>query len=99
MAADPGTDGIGEWAWRIASAIVGAGIMLVGFVKAWAATARDAREAKSGLPRIHALELWRAGAETDHRALISRLDELKQETGKIQDLQNHILERLPRERS
>lgn len=73
--------------------------MLVGFVKAWAATARDAREAKSGLPRIHALELWRAGAETDHRALISRLDELKQETGKIQDLQNHILERLPRERS
>ena len=22
MAADPGTDGIGEWAWRIASAIV-----------------------------------------------------------------------------
>lgn len=99
MAADPGTDGIGEWAWRIGSAIVGAGIMLVGFVKAWAATARDAREAKSGLPRIHALELWRAGAETDHRALISRLDELKQEVGEIRDLQNHILERLPRGRS
>ena len=99
MAADPGTDGIGEWAWRIASAIVGAGIMLVGFVKAWAATARDAREAKSGLPRIHALELWRAGAEASHQALIDRLDELKQETGEIRDLQNRILERLPRGRS
>lgn len=99
MAADPGTDGIGEWAWRIGSAIVGAGIMLVGFVKAWAATARDAREAKSGLPRIHALELWRAGAEADHHAFISRLDELKQEAGEIRDLQNRILERLPRGRS
>lgn len=99
MAADPGTDGIGEWAWRIGSAIIGAGIMLVGFVKAWAATARDAKEAKACLPRIQALEIWKARAEEIHNALIDRLDELKQEVGEIRDLQNRILERLPRGRS
>ena len=99
MAADPGTDGIGEWAWRIGSAIVGAGIMLVGFVKAWAAIARDVKEVKACLPRIQALEIWKARAEEIHNALIDRLDELKQEAGEIRDLQNRILERLPRGRS
>lgn len=92
----PESNGIGEWAWRIGAAFVGAIAMFVGFMKALASTARDAKEARDGLPRIAALEVWKAGAEADHRALISRLDELSAGHRAIQELQNEILQRLPR---
>ncbi len=98
MAADADPNGIGEWAWRAASAILGAGIMLVGFVKAWASTARDAREARAGLPRIAALESWKAGAEADHRALVNSIEGMADGQREMRLLLDQILQRLPRSR-
>jgi hypothetical protein len=98
MAADADPNGIGEWAWRIGSAIIGAGIMLVGFVKAWASTARDAKEARAGLPRIAALESWKSGADADHRALVSSIENMNEGQREMRLLLDQILQRLPRSR-
>lgn len=87
MAADADPSGLGEWAWRIGTFVIGAFVMALGLARYLYNISRVAEDAKSKADvnaerlesqggKIAALELFRATYEAHHEAIMDNFAQL-----------------------